>query len=99
MAAKPDFAEQRLRVSSLAQRIDTEIAKSNSLQDALVAQLSDTFNQFIQAHKQKVSNYILQAQLAMVRLNDQALQKDSDNSTQLSETSTNEVSANAGDQL
>ena len=99
LAAKPDFAEQRLRVSSLAQRIDTEIAKSNSLQDALVAQLSDTFNQFIQAHKQKVSNYILQAQLAMVRLNDQSLQKDSDNSTQLSETSTNEVSANAGDQL
>ncbi len=93
LAAKPDFDEQRLRVSTLAQRIDAEITKSNGLQDALVDQLSNTFNQFIQVHKQKVSHYILQAQLAMVRLNDQALQKDSDSSTQL-----NEASANEGDQ-
>lgn len=87
LAAKPDFAEQRLRVSALAQRISTEIVKSNGLQDALVGQLSDTFNQFIQAHKQKVSYYILQAQLAMVRLNDQALLKDNDNQTPLNDAS------------
>jgi hypothetical protein len=94
LAAKPDFAEQRLRVSNLAQRIEAEIAKSNGLQDALVGQLSDTFNQFIQAHKQKVSHYVLQAQLAIVRLNDQALQQDSG-----STTLPNATSANEGDQL
>jgi hypothetical protein len=92
LAAKPDFAEQRLRVSGLAQRISTEIVKSNGLQDALVGQLSDTFNQFIQAHKLKISHYILQAQLAMVRLNDQALLKDNDNDnpTPLNDTSVKE---------
>jgi hypothetical protein len=86
LAAKPDFAKQRLRVSALAQRINIEIVKSNSVQDALIEQLSETFKQFIQAHKQKVSQYILQAQLAMVRLNDQALLKDSDNPTPLNDT-------------
>jgi hypothetical protein len=90
LAAKPDFAEQKLRVSSLAQRISTEIIKSNNLKDALISQLSDTFNQFIQAHKLKVSQYILQAQLAMVRLNDQALLKDSDSPTPLNDTSVKE---------
>jgi hypothetical protein len=90
LAAKPDFAEQRDRVSSLAQRISTEIVKSNGLQNALVSHLSDTFTQFIQAHKLKVSHYILQAQLAMVRLNDQALLKNSDNLTLLNDTSVTE---------
>ncbi|WP_293747204.1 tetratricopeptide repeat protein [uncultured Paraglaciecola sp.] len=90
LAAKPDFAKQRLRVSNLAQRIDAEIDKSNGLQDALVSQLSGIFSQFIQAHKLKVRNYILQAQLAMVRLSDQALQKDNDSTTLLDETSANE---------
>jgi hypothetical protein len=90
LAAKPDFAEKRDRVSSLAQRISTEIVKSNGLQNALVSQLSDTFTQFIQAHKLKVSHYILQAQLAMVRLNDQALLKNSDSQTPLNDTSVTE---------
>lgn len=90
LAAKPDFAEQRDRVSSLAQRISTEIVKSNGLQNALVSQLSDTFTQFIQAHKIKVSHYILQAQLAMVRLNDQSLLKDNDSQTPLNDTSVTE---------
>ena len=90
LAAKPNFAEQRLRVSTLAQQINAEITKSNGLQDALVSQLSAIFMQFIQAHKQKVSHYILQAQLAMVRLNDQALQKDDNSSTLLDETSAND---------
>lgn len=91
LAVKPDFAEQRLRVSQLAQRIDAAIAKNADLQDALISQLSNTF---IQTHKQKVANYILQAQLAMVRLSDQALQKDNNSSTPLDETS-----ANVGDSL
>lgn len=94
LASKPDFTEQRHRVSALATRINAEITKSNDLQDALVGQLSDTFKQFIQTHKQKVTHYILQAQVAMVRLNDQSLQKDGDGSTALGETA-----SNAGDQL
>jgi len=87
LAAKPDFAEQRLRVSALAQRINNKIVKSNSLQNTLIEQLSETFKQFIRAHKQKVSQYILQAQLAIVRLNDQALLKDSDSPTPLNDKS------------
>lgn len=94
LAAKPDFSEQRLRVSALAQRIKNEVVKNESLQDALIGQLSDIFIQFIQAHKQKVSDYILQAQLAIVRLNDQALQQDKDSSIPFDETS-----ADAGDSL
>ena len=94
LATKPNFAEQRLRVSNLAQRIDVEIAKTIVLQDALVSQLSGIFKQFIQAHKQKVTNYILQAQLAMVRLSDQALSKDNDSSTLI-----DKGSASEGDQL
>lgn len=90
LAAKPDFAEQRFRISALADRINAEIAKSNGLQDALVDQLSETFEQFIQAHKQKVRNYILQAKLAIVRLNDQALQKDNDSSILFDQTSEKE---------
>jgi hypothetical protein len=90
LAAKPDFADQRDRVSSLAQRISTEVVKSNSLQNALVSQLSDSITQFIQAHKLKVSHYILQAQLAMVRLSDQSLLKDSDSQTPLNDTSVKE---------
>lgn len=94
LAVKPNFAEQRLRVSALAQRINGEISKSQDLEDALVSQLSGIFMEFIQEHKQKVAQYILQAQLAMVRLRDQALQKDNNSSTLLDETS-----ANNGDPL
>lgn len=85
LALKPDFTEQRLRVSNLAQRISGEIAKSESLQDALVTQMSAIFMQSIQEHKQKVNHYILQAQLALVRLSDQALQKDSNSAISLGE--------------
>ena len=52
--------------------------KSESLQDALIGSCQQSFMQSIQAHKQKVNHYILQAQLAMVRLSDQALQKDNE---------------------
>jgi tetratricopeptide (TPR) repeat protein len=99
LAAKPDFAEQKLRVSNLAKLIDTKIAKNNGLQDVLISQLSNMFNQFIQVHKQKVSHYILQAKLAMVRLNDQALQKDNDSSIPLNQEPANQASTNEVDQL
>ena len=78
--ARPNYAKQRQRVTDLAQRIVIQIANNDGIEDALVAQLSTTFKQFIQAHKQKVQHYILQAQLAMVRLSDQALQQDKDGS-------------------
>jgi tetratricopeptide (TPR) repeat protein len=90
LALKPDYAEQRLRVGNLAQRISVEITKSESLQDALIVQLSAIFLQSIQAHKQKVNHYILQAQLAMVRLSDQALQKDNSGSTSADDTTVND---------
>jgi hypothetical protein len=99
LAAKPDFAEQKLRVSNLAKLIDTKIAKNNGLQDVLISQLSNMFNQFIQVHKQKVSHYILQSKLAMVRLNDQALQKDNDSSIPLNQEPANEATTHEVNQL
>lgn len=78
LAATPNYNQQRSRVSELASRIDSQLVKNTSLQDNLIAELSATFNQFILAHKQKVQNYLVQAQLAIVRLNDQALQKNTD---------------------
>jgi hypothetical protein len=79
LASKPDFTEQRQRVSALADRIQTQITTNAELQDSLITELSNTFLQYIEQHTQKVNNYILQAQLAIVRLNDQALQKQSEN--------------------
>jgi hypothetical protein len=76
LADKPNFDQDRKRVSDLAITIEAQLAKNTLLQDQLVGQLSTTFNQFILAHKQKVQNYLMQAQLAIVRLSDQALLKD-----------------------
>lgn len=87
LALKPDYAQQRQRVSNLAQRISHEMTKSERLQDALITQVSGTFMESIQEHKQKVNHYILQAQLALVRLSDQALQKDSNSSASLDDES------------
>lgn len=85
LALQPEFTQQRQRVSGLAQRISAEVTKSTQLQNVLVSQLSDTFVRAIQEHKQKIADYILQAQLAMVRLRDQALQKDNNSSTKTDE--------------
>jgi hypothetical protein len=72
----PAFTEQRQRVQQLTERINTQLQNNRQLQDTLITVLSGTFSQFIQQHKTKINHYILQAQLAMVRLNDQALQKE-----------------------
>ena len=76
LSAQPDYQQQRQRVEQLTERVDVQINKNQHLQDALISQLSGIFSQAIQQHQAKVTNYLQQAQLAIVRLSDQALQKD-----------------------
>ena len=75
LAARPDYAEQRQRVAQLAKRIDGLLLNNQHLQSKLVAQLSAYLENNIEQFKSKVNDYVVQAQLALVRLNDQALQQ------------------------
>ncbi|MEO9946001.1 tetratricopeptide repeat protein [Paraglaciecola sp.] len=76
LARAPLYAEQWQRVDSIAARLTVQIQKNEVLQQNLITQLSVIFKQAIVAHQDKVSNYLLQAQLATVRLSDQALQNE-----------------------
>lgn len=76
LATPPLYAEQWQRVESIAARLKVQIQKNEVLQQNLITQLSAIFKQAIVAHQDKVSNYLLQAQLATVRLSDQALQNE-----------------------
>ena len=54
---------------------DQGMQNNSVLQVALVNEIRVQFAQMLDAHIAKVHNYILQAQQAVVRLNDQALRK------------------------
>ena len=75
LAQRPDYAEQRQRVAQLDGRINQQVQNNQQLQQQLVAQLSDYLQQQLSVFKQQVEAYTVQAQLALVRLNDQALQQ------------------------
>jgi len=75
LAARPDYAEQRQRVAQLAERIDGQLLNNQLLQSKLVGELSAHLANNIEQFKSKVNDYVVQAQLALVRLNDQALQQ------------------------
>jgi hypothetical protein len=75
LEARPDFAQQRQRVAQLAERTNTQLHTNRQIQQQLVAQVSANLEDDIAQFKAKVDNYVVQAQLALVRLNDQALQQ------------------------
>ena len=75
LAARPDYAEQRQRVALLAERIDKQLLNNQLLQGKLVGQMSAHLENNIEQFESKVKDYVVQAQLALVRLNDQALQQ------------------------
>ncbi|WP_340678021.1 hypothetical protein [Paraglaciecola sp.] len=75
LAKRPDFAQQRQRVAQLAERINTQLHSNELIQQQLVAHISQYLGADIAQFKVNVENYVIQAQLALVRLNDQALQQ------------------------
>jgi outer membrane protein assembly factor BamD (BamD/ComL family) len=83
LQGRPDYATQRQQVSSIAVRIDQQLQKNQGLQRDLVTTLKHELTQLIDQQQGKVNDYILQAQLAMVRLNDQALQQNQAQGTQI----------------
>lgn len=83
LQGRPDYATQRQKVASIAMRIDQQLQKNQGLQRGLVKKLNQELMQLIDQQQSKVNDYILQAQLAMVRLNDQALQQNQAQGTQV----------------
>jgi tetratricopeptide (TPR) repeat protein len=80
---RPDYAAQRQQVAAIALRIEQQLQKSRELQRDLVTTLKHELTQLIDQQQDKVKDYILQAQLALVRLNDQALQQSQTQGTQV----------------
>ncbi|MFT2089972.1 tetratricopeptide repeat protein [Paraglaciecola sp. 2405UD69-4] len=76
LATEPLYAKHWQRVDAIAKRLSIQLKNNQLLQQTLVSQLSTLFKKAIIEHSDKVDNYLLQAQLAAVRLSDQALQKD-----------------------
>ncbi|MEP0355307.1 tetratricopeptide repeat protein [Paraglaciecola sp.] len=70
------YSEQWQRVESIAERLKVQLRASEELQQHLIAKISEIFKQAIVAHQERVSDYLLQAKLATVRLSDQALLND-----------------------
>lgn len=83
LQGRPDFALQRQRVVSLSTRIGQQLQNNQDLQSQLITKLSAELSEVIDQHMSKVNDYIMQAELAMVRLNDQALQQNQAHGAQL----------------
>jgi hypothetical protein len=72
---KPEFVLQRQRIAEIEQRLDMQVASNSELQQSLVAELRSLFAQMLDGQMEKIQSYQVQAQLAVVRLNDQAFRK------------------------
>jgi outer membrane protein assembly factor BamD (BamD/ComL family) len=83
LQGRPDYAMQRQQVALIAVRIGHQLEKNQELQKVLVKTLYQELTLLIDQQLGKVNDYILQAQLAMVRLNDQALQQNQAQGTQV----------------
>lgn len=75
LANGADFSAQRARVADLLKRIDEQTSINAILQHNLIQDLSAQLSHAIEQQQSKIADYVLQAQLAMVRLRDQALRQ------------------------
>jgi hypothetical protein len=75
LAENPEFTQQKKRIEDIESRISEQMQSNNMLQVSLVNEIRQQFGQMLDEHIAKVNSYILQAQQAVVRLNDQALRK------------------------
>jgi tetratricopeptide (TPR) repeat protein len=72
---RPDYSAQRNRVEVLQQGIAQQQTTTTSIQNTLLAELTKALHSALQDQQAAIEDYRIQAQLAMVRLQDQALQQ------------------------
>lgn len=75
IARKPEFPEQRKRIQVLRQRLTEQLRASQSIVDSQLVALSLAFDAEFEKQLTQLKDYQLQAQLALVRLNDEAFRK------------------------
>jgi hypothetical protein len=75
LADRPEFVLQRQRIGDIEQRLSQQVSSNSHLQQSLVAELRFLFGQMLDGNIDKIQSYQVQAQLAVVRLNDQAFRK------------------------
>lgn len=75
IAKKPEFPEQRQRIQLLRQRLSEQITASQRIVDSQLFALNRAFDTEFEKQLAQLKDYQLQAQLALVRLNDGAFRK------------------------
>ena len=75
IARKPEFPEQRQRIQLLRQRLSEQIRASQRIVDSQLVALNRAFDAEFEKQLTQLKDYQLQAQLALVRLNDGAFRK------------------------
>lgn len=75
LSQSPEYNQQEQQIAALQQRVDEQLLASDSLQVQLLEQMKILFKDKLQQHINQLNDYIVQAQLAVVRLNDQAYRK------------------------
>jgi hypothetical protein len=75
LSQSPEFSQQEQQITALQLRVDEQLLASDGLQQQLLKQMRALFNDKLQQYVVQLNNYIMQSQLAVVRLNDQAYRK------------------------
>ncbi|GAB2704239.1 hypothetical protein [Aliiglaciecola aliphaticivorans] len=71
----PEYPAQRQRIAELQQTLELQQQQTHRIQTQQLASLNALFKEQIQQQIDQLENYELQAQLAIVRLNDKAFRK------------------------
>lgn len=71
----PEYSEQRSRIQALQQKLALQKQQNSVLQGAQLNSLNQLFTDNLQQQLTQLDSYKLQAQLAIVRLNDKAFRK------------------------
>ncbi len=71
----PEYQEQRNRIANLREQLQTKVALNKQSQRALLGSLQSLFSRKLNAQLAQLQSYQIQAQLAIVRLNDKAYRK------------------------
>jgi hypothetical protein len=75
LSQSPEYNQQEQQIAALQQRVDEQLLASDGLQQLLLIRMKTQFKDKLQQYISQLNGYIMQAQLAVVRLNDQAYRK------------------------
>jgi hypothetical protein len=75
LSQSPEYNHQEQQIAALQQRVDEQLLASDGLQQLLLIRMKTQFKDKLQQYISQLNGYIMQAQLAVVRLNDQAYRK------------------------